>query len=220
MDKIFAEPNLIFICGKPKSGKSYLIKYLIQSALKNKKIGIKFGICFCLSKFDRFDKSNYSYLPEQYVYPGYSDAILKGYLNKLEKYANKTKEPIPNNLRIFDNIIGSLKNSDMLKQFVSMYRKYNTWVFIATQYAPAISTIARETISFAFIFKQRSANALEAVYDAIGLSMKKQDFMNLLFDVTKEKHSCLMYVADAENDDEEFMSYKAPPNVTNYKFEY
>src|ERR1051325_1533826 len=106
MERIFSLPNLIFIVGSSRSGKSYLVKYLLQSALKNKILGFKFCLVFCASKFDRFDKSAYTYLPDKYVLPYYSDEALASYLGQLEKQSLKSKKPIPNNIVIFDDCIG------------------------------------------------------------------------------------------------------------------
>jgi hypothetical protein len=165
------------------------------------------------------DQSSYNYLPDKYVIPYYSDDILKKYLDTLEKYTTKKNKPIPNNFIIFDDVIGSLKNSDLFKQFIAMYRKYNTWCFIASQYASYVNTLAREQITYAFIFKQQTKNAFEMIYEAIGQAYTKDEFKEVLNEATKEKYSCLLYIAD-EEDGKQYHTYIAPEKIPSYTFEY
>jgi hypothetical protein len=102
---------------------------------------------------------------------------------------------------------------------MSTYRKYNCWPIIASQYAAAISTVAKEQICYAFIFKIISKQALENVYKAIGSDFdNEKEFKEKLEEFTKDQYSCMLFIAYA--DGERYFQFKAPEKIKNIKFVY
>ena len=63
-----------------------------------------------------------------------------------------------------------------------------------------VNTLAREQISFAFIFKQQTKNAIEAIWEAVGQGYDRNEFKDILSDATTNKYSCLLFIADEEDD--------------------
>jgi hypothetical protein len=85
-------PNITYICTPPKSGKSYLVKYLLNELFKSKKL--KYGIVFIGSKYN----GDFDFLPQHYVYSRFDENVLKRLYNlqikaikKVQQKLNKTK---------------------------------------------------------------------------------------------------------------------------------
>ena len=212
--ELFSEPNLIVMCGKSKSGKSYLLRSLLTLACK--KGLFSFGLVFCQTKFN----DGYNFLPDKYVIAGYNEEVLKKYLKKLEEYQQRTRKKPPHSFVIFDDIMGSVKNSDVFKKFISTYRHYNITVLICVQYVSGLNTLGREQISYAFIFPQSTSRSIKLLYDAIGGEFESEkDFSHFLKKQTKEQYMSLFYTADGGSMEEKFKTYKANP-VQNIKIQY
>ena len=212
--ELFNEPNLIVMIGKSKSGKSYLARSLLTQACLKKYFS--FGLIFCQTKFN----GGYDYVPDKYVIAGYDEEILGKYLKKIEDYQNKTGKKPPRSFIIFDDIMGSLKNSDLFKKFVSTYRHYNISVIICMQYVAGLSTLGREQISFAFIFPQSTARSFKMLYESIGGDFESdKQFTKFIKEGTKEKYSCIFYDESANDLEDKFRKFKAK-KVEDIKIKY
>lgn len=214
MDAIdLSRNNLLLFVGKSHSGKSFLVKHLLTELLSRKVFD--FGICFCQTA----ELSNdYDFLPEDSIVEGYDEKKLIKYLASLKKYA-KEKGHLPKTFLIMDDILGDLRNSKVCKKFMSSFRHYNITLFICTQFANYVSTLTREQINHAFIFRVKSEQGREAIYKAIGGNCETEDkFYEILDDATKEKYRCLLYSADID-DENEFRSYKAK-QIPQIKFAF
>jgi hypothetical protein len=77
--------------------------------------------------------------------------------------------------------------------------------------AKNISTLLRELTDVAFIFRTRFKNSLVGLYEAYGQMLDDQhEFDHILNVATKEKFSCLVYMARKETADESYFSFRAP----------
>lgn len=213
-NNIFNKPNMIIVCGRSEQGKSYLVRYLLSGACERK--SFKFGLVFCLTKFN----NAYNFLPDNSVVAGYDEGCLKRYMNKLKNHHEKNGE-CPPNFIIFDDILGSLKNSDLFKEFISTYRHYNTTVFIVTQYLKYISTLGREQISYLFCFSLNTNNSMESLYDCIGGDFEnKREFAEYIKQLTNEEYKCLMYSSKGRDIEDKFKSFKAPSKLKQINFNF
>ena len=69
-------PNISLICAPHASGKTYLVKYLLTDLYKKKKIN--YGIVFCSTSFN---KDNFDYIPDNYLYNSYDENIILNLMN-------------------------------------------------------------------------------------------------------------------------------------------
>lgn len=145
--KTFDLPSIFAFIGAAGSGKSYLLQYLIQEISQQ---GIfKFGWCFTRTNFS----NAYAYMGKN-VTVGYSESILKSYLSVLAKMRKTLNMNMPPSFIIFDDLIGSLVNSQNNQTFmrlITTFRHYNCSIFIAAQYARGmINPTLREQIRYVF----------------------------------------------------------------------
>ena len=59
------------------------------------------------------------------------------------------------------------------------------------------------------------------MYDAIGGEFNNErEFKAALDEATQKKYSCLLYIQDADNIEDKYMTYLAPDKIPNIKFIY
>ena len=128
-DKIIENiPNITFICAPPKSGKSYLIKYLLNELFRKKKL--KYGIEFIGSKYN----GDFDFLSSKYVHSKYDENVLKKFYNIQIKQIQK-KGKAPPAFIIFDDMLGSLNfNTGFIAELVPKYRHPNFTMIFTSQY--------------------------------------------------------------------------------------
>src|SRR5437879_3146618 len=115
--KMYNKPSLTLIVGGCESGKTFLTNYLMNQCCKKKLF--QFGIIFSLSATNN---TNWDMFPTQYIYEGYQEDILKKYIKKLNDWKqNNNKKPAPPNFVIFDDIMGSLRNTPFFESFLSTH---------------------------------------------------------------------------------------------------
>ena len=75
-------PVSMLICGKPKSGKSHVIKYLLYCFTAKQDLYKRFsyGVIFCKTSFNK----SYDYIPSSWVYSKYEPDALEN-LMKIQK---------------------------------------------------------------------------------------------------------------------------------------
>ena len=222
MELDFTEPQICVYVGKPKSGKSYALRWNILKQTVDNKI-FKHGLVFTKTKFN----GDYtSYLPDEYVFEDYNPQILQQYLDGLKQLDEKDIEP---SFIIFDDIQGLLSSGDAsLTQLVSNHRHFKISVFFCFQYiyGRASTPVLRECTTMAFLFNSKGKRTLEGLFDAYGqLFNNLKEFKEYFLACTKEKHTAMLYIQDVENKDENYLQFKAPSpkdmdQVKNIKLQY
>ena len=206
---IFNQPNLHVLIGRSRSGKSYLIKYLISQCLENKIF--KFGIVICPSKFN----GDYNFLPDKYVYEGNTEIILEKYLTFI---TTKYKDKIPNNFIIFDDCLGNLHDkSELFISFISRYRHFKCSVFITSQYTNLLSTLIRQQMSYCWIIGHvQNELSYKALYNCCGqICNNYNDCVETIDNITSVQYQAMVY--DAYNS----MFYKfIAPTFETKTFKY
>ena len=204
-------PSCLLFVGKPKRGKTNCIRYIIQKHSLDKFKGsanFQMGLVFVRSKFSH----DYDFMPDEAVINGYDEDILSKYLNALEEYIDQNGEPI-HNFVVFDDLIGLLsKNSPFITNFLGLHRKYGTTIFLATQHLKTgASTTLREVCTHSIIFNSKTWNTITSLYENFGsLFQRLEDFKGNMQDITKEKFTAMLYLADEDNIDKNYLEYKCP----------
>lgn len=164
MNNYIKLPFITNIAGHCGSGKSYFIKYLIQS-LKD-----EFN---CIAVF-----SNTAQFTEDYDFlkkldgPNLKTLILNSIVadEAIKKIMaiqkrNRQMDRKRNVLVIFDDIFGSIKDSKVFKDLVSTFRHYNISIIFSAQYITASATYLREISNYIVIFHQRTMASLKICYE-------------------------------------------------------
>jgi hypothetical protein len=217
IEPLFSKPHFVCFLGRPRQGKSHCMRWLLSKALA--KNVFKFGIVFTNTKMN----GDYDFIDDKYVIQGYDENVLQAYLDFVEettkddeeekeeeKKKSKKKKRPPENFIVFDDLAGVMKDSAVWKSFISRYRHYNCSVLFGVQYATFLSTLARECITHACLFSQKTKRARKHIYETVGDTMDEKPFNLLLDEMTSEPHHFMWYDANAD-DDAKFASRVAPP---------
>lgn len=216
MNKIKQQmPGLFLFLGKSKSGKSYLLKYLLQYFCLMKRV-FKFGLILTGSAYNH----EYDFLPSKAVHE-YKENILMKYVDQLKDRKNKdTGKELPPSFIVLDDCLGLVQKSKAWQNLVSTYRHLNITLFISVQYLKASEvsgTLIREQTSVLFAFSSTNMSVIKCLYDYFGADVfdKIEDFKARYQLVTKEPHAAMLYIASNELRDKSknFKPFLAP----NYK---
>lgn len=206
MELNFDIPQVVVCVGKPKKGKSWSTRYIILKNTIDKK-HFKFGIVFT-----RTGKLNqdYDYMPEQYIYDTYEPDILQQYLDGLQQL-----DKIEPNFVIFDDQQGLLnRNCPVLQNFISCHRHFQCSVFWNFQYLFGSSPLIRECTTIALLFNSKGERTLRGLYENFGqLFDNFNHFKDYFLQLTSERYVAMLYISDIDNINENYLYWKAPPNL-------
>lgn len=144
-------PGMCIFNSKPGGGKSHLLRYLMFANRHR----FAYGICFSKTAFR---EGNLDYIPYfegseedrarylNFKHMMYSEAALQALLDKQKGYKDADR---PCCFIIFDDDISDpgMFNTPAFIDAATMYRHYNTWICVCTQYINKLSTTARECAS-------------------------------------------------------------------------
>lgn len=192
----------------PKSGKSYLIKYLIYNLAKSKKID--YCVVFCGTAFN----NNYDFLPPNYVFSNYDENVLSQIMY-LQQNSNKIV------CLIFDDCVAfeqMFRYSKLFNTLITEHRHYKALIFIATQYINKVSPTIRECCGYYWIFSQRTKRAYEAIYETVGCNSHDDlmSFKNFIQDNTGNYY--VIFADRMEVPEKMYKKFKAPPPNRMPKF--
>jgi len=209
---ILKPKQLLVFAGSSEQGKTHLIKsIIIDMCLRG---DFNFGIVFCPTKFNK----SYDFIKNQNLVIGnYNENILKQYLKKVRDNGN------PPNFIIFDDCAGEMNLVDGFgKQFISTFRHYNCSVFISTQYIYSVAApVVREQTNRAFIWKQNTKRAYDALYESYGLAFEDfKDFKKTLDTITAEQYRCMVYLKEETEIKKKYLSYKASEKIPDVQLKF
>jgi ABC-type dipeptide/oligopeptide/nickel transport system ATPase component len=214
----FDRARIFVMVGKCGMGKSYLLRDLLRQFSEQ---GVfEFGCVFTGTDFN----PDYDFLPKRAVHGNYSEARLAKYVGKLREWLEENPgEKMPPNFLVLDDLLGKIRiQSNVFSNLISTFRHYNMSIFITSQYfVKNISTLIRELTDYAFLFRTRFKNSQVSLFEAFGQLCDDQDeFNEILEEATKEEHSCLLYIAEAEDKSDAYVSYKAPGKSPDVKIDF
>lgn len=209
--------QLFVYVGKSERGKTHFMKWLLYAQMLRKENPIKTGIVFVKTKY----KHSFDFVPEERVFEGYNEEILKTYVGNLKKMFEVQKYLEPSFL-VFDDLLGILNNrSQWFSNFIATYRHLNIHIHIAVQYLTglhAINPIMREQTTFAFMFNSKAAITIKNLYLAYGqLFEKEKEFKQYLFDHTEPRsvgpYVCVVYEEFEDDIDKNYIPMRAPAKL-------
>lgn len=216
-DRFRPQTCSLFI-GQSKSGKTYLLRYIMNYLCISKKM-FQAGICFFGSASM---SSDYDYLPKYAVMNGFDEDKLKQWLRKLEAIKLKTGK-FPATFIILDDIVGMIKKSDFLDAFMSKFRHWNITIFIAVQYlkTSASGTLVRAQVNQLFAFRCESRPTIQMIHEYWGQAIgNEKDFRKKFMEQTKDDHSCMLWIEGEKNVNKNFLSVTAPPNFKSHNIKF
>jgi hypothetical protein len=200
-------PFIISIFGKPASGKSHLMKYILGRMRAEGKIDVLF--VFTSTKKNEF----YDNMVDSKFVMRYSEKLLAQFWKKAEAISHRGK----NILLVFDDCIGLVNwKAPIVEEVFSNHWHNHVSILVATQYPNKLPMLIREVIWQACIFKQATKWSRKAVHDSYGKdygSVKEfVDYMNSLPD-----YGCIC-VDTTKSRPDKYKKMKAPAKIARFYY--
>jgi len=203
----FSKPSVILCIGRPRKGKSNMMKYLLlDGAVRQKQL--QFGLIFCGTKYS----GDYDFIPQEYVIEGYDENIFRKYVAKLRDMKKEGIE-IPPNFVVFDDLLGILSNDNgFLLNFIIQHRHFSCNIILNAQYInKGASTTLRECTTHAFMFNSKTKRTIESLYECFGQLFENiKEFKYNFLDITNMPYTCCMFEQDEDDVDKNYKIVKAP----------
>ncbi len=209
-------PGFSILVGKPASGKTYLLNYLLMLDHPDyNKDPFRYGVVFTTTKFNRHYES---LLPAEYVHSKYQPEVLQNLLDIQASTEGKHRAFV-----IFDDCLDQKGfASQLFTNLSTCYRHYKLDIFILTQYVYKIPPVVRECSTRVAVFRTTTKRSIEALYESFGAFFDNYvAFSKYILDNTGD-YQFVWYIANssAESIDDIYHIKKCPENVPKYRFEY
>lgn len=205
MSSIIPTPSLVLIAAAPRSGKSYLIRYMISSLCEGGKF--EYGAVF--STTGKFN-GDYDYIPPQYVHSEYTDEKLDRIMEMQRRQPKESRKPM---FIVFDDMTNQVKmDSRVFCKLIQAYRHYNCTVIFATHLIPKVSTLFRECCTIAIIFRMRTKRSYDALHENFFGDIDRNEIEEFIKNYTSQPYQYLMVSNATQDPNERYSSGKAPPN--------
>ena len=205
----------IVIIGKPASGKSILIRNMIQVF----KHLFPVAMIFCGS-----EENNHFYsemFPELFIQPEYDEKYMEDFA-KRQKLAMRDHSIIPKGILIVDDCSDDPKffNRPLFQKFFKRGRHWEMMFILALQYGMDIKPVIRTNIDYIFIFREPNDRNRKAIYDNYaGIVGNYTDFCDIMDQITSDYTALVIDNRKQSNDLTDCVFYyKARIFENNIKF--
>lgn len=211
-------PSLIIITASIGSGKSHLLRY-IMNEIKDK---LDYGIVF---SHTIFDDENLDYIPKKFKHRVYNPDLIKS-LMKIQ--SEQPKQIRKKAFMILDDFLGgkSTKKTPnwstcpVFTDLLSELRHYNVFIVINTQYINKIPPIVREQALNVAIFNSDTKRSLNALYESYGQSFNSYDLFREHILRNVKEHNFLWYTRGVSNMKERYKIMNAPKKIPKFMLRY
>ena len=209
--------QLFVFVGKSERGKTHFIRFLLQDQMTRRYLPLQWGLVFVRTKF----KHSYDFVPNERVFQGYNEDVLKKYVANLEGMYRE-RGHLPPSFLVFDDLVGILTNqTNWFTNFISTYRHYNITIIVAVQYLTgrnAISPIMREQTTYALMFRSGTAKTIQNLYESYGqMFPTKNDFQDYLMRNTEPTvvgpYVCIVYIDNEDDITKNYIPVRAPAKL-------
>lgn len=208
-------PFASLIVGAPGRGKTTLIRYMLYSLCQMGTFNHGMVICPTADLH-----GSYNFVPQEYVRTSYDPDEVKEFMD-LQKREISSGKKIEAFLVLDDCLSAAHQfQSDLFVELVTTYRWLHISLFISTQYVFRIPPTVRECANYAFLFKMDTKRSLKAVYETFGQNFETEaDFKKYLDSRTKDK-AFVFYDKLIEKKEDNYMSFRAPTDIPEFRLEY
>jgi hypothetical protein len=206
-------PSLFLLLGTSHSGKSHMLKYLIQEMAKRFNYGFVFS--------GTIHNGQYNFIPKDCQF---SNSISKEWLDKLlthqkKQMANGTPAQC---FLIIDDLIGRQDFYDEVFQILSTTgRHYNITTFILAQGVKCLSPIIRNNAHYVFIFKMSNVNSINQLFQeySVGYS-RPREFISFIEASTQNYQCVFIDKRSPITGKDSYQIVKAPFPLPDYRLKF
>ncbi|KAJ4452979.1 hypothetical protein PAPYR_12681 [Paratrimastix pyriformis] len=214
------EPFTCIIYGTPRSGKSYLLRWLLSEISQLYDIVYVFSI-----SSDAIGYYSEVGIDEAHVLPGFDDPKSRRVLEHMISRANQVvarynkqgfrvpaSKILPRTLIICDDIIspgGEQRNNGVLNSLVTNYRHLNMSLIMTTQYVNSVSKVMRETVDHHILFKHESKTALDYFACSCFAWAHWKPSVQYIISTYTGDHRCI--IVNKRSETTSYTIFKAPP---------
>jgi hypothetical protein len=200
--------HIFLIAGKPESGKTFLLRFLL-SQLFNKH-ALAFGIMF--SPMERYATDKLGILPDNCIIEGLTTNKILWYHNELKQKKKRNNDYIPPNFILFDDVLGIIDmTSKKILNFFSTFRHTNTYIFFLAQFtSKGLGRYLPSYTGHMFSFGYDDQGALESIYNSFGQEFTRGEFNEFMNVNTKERYTCVAMIARHPKYGKVWFRFKAP----------
>ncbi len=202
--------NKILFCGKTKSGKSRILRYLL--IVERKKFDKVFLFCPTESINNFYD----GLIKKENIYESFNEKWLEMLLKKLsEMYSNKKDQKIKNILLIFDDCCSDtdFHQSNAIKKLFTRGRHLNIAVCITAQYPYHIPPICRVNCDY-ILLGQLNKQSIDLLKDEFLVgNINAKEFTKMYYRTTGDYQFLIINnnsVKNNDNLDEIYATIKCP----------
>lgn len=208
--------EFMLIAGKPASGKSHFIKYLMMNLHRDySNDPIKYIVVFTTTKFNR---AYSDYIPEQFVHDAYYPEVLESLLKIQSSNGASCRAAV-----IFDDCLPQKAfTSQLFLNLCTTFRHYRVDVIISTQYIYRVPPVVRECATRVVIFRQTTGRSIQALFESFGSWFNSgKEFANFLLASTGN-YKFIYFIANSSSDDRAkvYKIKKCPAKIPEFKYEY
>jgi hypothetical protein len=171
----------ICVIAKRGSGKSYLIKYMVNQYKKD------FSRVYVICPTEEVNHFYNSITKPEYIFYKWSEEWINTLIKSVSKYKNENQDKTKQILLILDDLIADVRfsESDMLKRLFTRSRHINISVIIAQQSVRSIPLLCRNNCDY-IICGQSSQSSIEILADEFRTGdISKKEFIQLYHNNTK-----------------------------------
>ena len=171
--------NRIILCGKTNSGKSVLLKHMLQ---KEKK---KFHKIFVISPTEAVLKYYSDIIPSNQIFHEYSEDWINDLMKKLTEY-KKNNNKAYNVLLILDDVGADAHNSKALNKVFTMGRHLGISIIITSQFINQLPLTSRCNASYVCCSQMNKASIDILVDEFLMGPIEKKDFIRMYHESSKD----------------------------------
>jgi hypothetical protein len=215
-------PNAtILLCGRRRSGKSYLTRDIFYNHRD-----IPMGLIF--SGTEDANPFYSDFIPDTFIHSKYDPQLVESVLNSQSKKireARKTPQGkdtngcVPNNrfFLVLDDMLqdaAEWKRDSTIKTIFYNGRHFNVFFILAMQYPYGITPDLRSNIDYVFLFNEPSGKNRKRLYEDYGSMIPSYDYFCNILDSCTQNHECLVLKLSGTSSDlrDQVFWYKAKPH--------
>lgn len=206
--------EIFIVAGKPLSGKSHFIKYLLMHLHpKFSNDPIKYMVVFTTTKFNgKYEE----FLPAEYVHPRYDPGVLESLVRIQIETAAKSRAAV-----IFDDCLDARAfSSQLFLQLCTTFRHLRIDIIIASQYIYKVPPVVRECATRVAIFRQTTRRSLDALFESFGAWFNNlKEFQEYVLRATGN-YGFIYYLANSaeESIPQVYKILKCPEEIPQFKY--